>query len=295
MRAALVAAALAAAPGAAFAQACCGTTGADDLAIVTGCASAVMAARVGWEGGLGRFDAQGRYARYDDYAAHDVVWTLGAGARLPWVPSLQVHGSLPVRMQHRRAGDTRDMAAGVGDASLALRWKALAPLDVEAGLRLPTGRAPEDATSPLAADATGAGAFAWTSAIRLTRWFVPAHGAFVDARFERAFERDVGPVRYAPGDALGLTAGWLFARDLVWSGGVTAGALWRGAAREDGRDVPDSDGHRLRLGVHVSRVLAAPHWDATLNLGLDPWWRDGGANVPLAGPSLALTVRHSWH
>jgi hypothetical protein len=292
--AAALAVALLAAPGAAFAQACCGSTGSDDLAILSGCEQAVVAARVGWEGGFGSFDAQGRYAPYDEYAAHDVVWTLGAGTRLP-VPSLQIHGSLPVRLQYRRAGGAGDTAAGLGDAAVAARWTALPALDLEAGLRLPTGRAPEDATSPLAADATGAGAWAWIAAIRLKKRFVPAHGAFVDARFERAFERDVGPVRYAPGDALGVTAGWLYVHDLVWSGGVTAGALWHGAASEDGRPVPDGEGHRLRLGAHVTRVLAAPHWDATLNLGVDPWWRDGGANVPVAGPSLALTVRRTWH
>ena len=107
------------------AQACCTATGSSGFGVVGRCYFAVLATQLSYERGYGTFDSRGRFSRLRNAEVDDFVVALGGGVRLG-TPALQLHGSIPLRMQYRDLhGLPAASAVGFGDASLMLRAMAV--------------------------------------------------------------------------------------------------------------------------------------------------------------------------
>jgi hypothetical protein len=297
----------------AAAQACCSTTGSEEFGVVNRCSTALVAAQISASHALGSYDARGRYLAIDG-AVDDGVLALGAGARL-WPSSLQIHGSVPFRLQRRElSGLSPSTAGGIGDASLALRWTALSDpigavssepsswvpfLDLYAGARLPTGRPPEDSEEPSGADVTGDGAFAPFAGAKISKFFGMHHVLLLQALYTARLARDVaagpggGQSSFDAGDVVTLRTGWLYLHDIYLSGGPFVELELAGAAEQDGRRVADSEARRLRFGGHVSWLFDYPSWEGIVSVSSDAFWDGTSKNVPFAGPAVGLTIsRH---
>ena len=140
-----------------LAQACCGANSTTDFGVVAPDARATLAAMLAYQQGFGSFDAAGRFDGEGGLRDRDLVLRVGGGLRL-WPELLQVHGGVPVRLQHRDLGQQDATDVGLGDVTAVLRATLLKPivdgidfdepdsliplLDVYAGVKAPTGAAP---------------------------------------------------------------------------------------------------------------------------------------------------------
>jgi hypothetical protein len=297
----------------AAAQACCTATGSEEFGVVSRCSSAVIAAQLAAEHALGSFDAAGRH-RSIAASVDDVVLVLGAGVRL-WPRALQIHGSVPFRLQRRDfPGLEPKTAAGLGDLALALRWTAISDLleplsadpatwlpylDFHAGSRVPTGRPPEDSEEPSGADVTGDGTWSPFAGVKVSKFFGIHHAAQLQAGYTARLARDVpagpggGAASFDAGDVITLRAAWLYLHDLTFSGGPFVQLELTGPAEQDGQRIAGSDARRLRFGAHLSWVLEYPIWEAMLSASTDAFWDGAAKNVPFAGPAVGVSLsRH---
>jgi hypothetical protein len=295
------------------AQACCTATGSEEFGVVSRCSTAVIAAQLSVMHALGSFDASSRY-RPINGVVDDGALVLGAGARL-WPSSLQLYGSIPLRLQRRDfRGLSPSTAAGVGDATLALRFTAFSDrlepfssdpsswlpyIDLYAGARIPTGRPPEESEEASGADVTGDGSWTPFAGVKVAKYFSIHHVLQLQAQYGLRLARSVpaGPggekASFDAGDVLSLRAGWLYLHDLYLSGGSFAELELAGSAEQGGRHVADSDARRIRFGAHVSWVFHYPIWEAMLSASSDAFWHGASKNVPFAGPTVGLTLsRH---
>lgn len=300
-------------PARARAQACCTATASDEFAVVARCHDAVLAAQIGYERALGSFDSGARYRALDGSVVGAAQLVLGAGARL-YPRSLQIGGSLPILLQHRHLqGLDSSTAAGTGDATLALRWTAITDriepaswsepttllpyVDLIAGSRIPTGRAPEDSRTSSGVDATGTGAWTPFVGVKLSKFLSMSNVIAVDVRYAHPMSRDVraptGTKSLEPGDEVTLKGSWLHLHGLLWNAGLFVDLQLAGSRSEDGELVADSDARRLRFGGHVGHVFDYPNWEISAGVASDAFWSGPSKNVPYAGPSASLTVtRH---
>lgn len=299
----------------ASAQACCTATGAGEFAVVGRCHDGVAAAQLSFERAWGSYDQQGRHNALGSAEVDDVILALGAGQRVI-TDSLQVHGSVPLRMQYRRFGDAEGtIAAGLGDAAFALRWTALEDrmggldlseagsllpfLDVYAGLKVPSGRAPEHSQTSTGADITGDGAWQAIAGAKLSKFVTSSHVLAIQGeyahRFSREIERSGSATSFDAGEELSAQLSWLQIHDLFWSWGAFGKAQWTLNAREDGAIVEESAMRRLRMGAHLTHGVQFPQWEVTLAASVDAWWSGANRNVPYVGPSAALTLRRNWY
>ncbi len=299
--------------GRASAQACCTATAADEFAVVPRCHDAVFAAQLSYERALGSFDAQSRYRPLGDSSVGTASLTLGGGVRL--VPrALQLGASLPIVLSHRRLeGLDSDLAAGTGDANVALRFTAVTDriepaslddpstllpyVDLIAGTRLPTGRAPEHAELASGADATGTGAWTPFAGVKLSKFLSMSNVVALDLRYAHPLSRDVaapgGQRRVGGGEEITLRGSWLHLHDLFWNFGLFTEWTWTAPRSEDGDRVPDSDARRARIGGHVGHMIVYPNLELTLSVAADAFFDGPSKNVPYAGPAAGITLtRH---
>jgi hypothetical protein len=299
--------------GNAFAQACCTSTGGGEFSAVGPGQFAVVAAQVSYERALGSYSDRGDYHPALEASVDDFIVALGGGVR-PGGKSLQLHGSVPARLQRRGfPGLDSDVAVGFGDATLEARWTALEDrldgissepqawmpsLDVLFGGTAPTGRSPEDGTRLTGVDVTGDGAWKLTAGLRVTKFVTSRHSLglamALSHRFAQSVAREDGAVRRAPGPETIGRAFYLYVPSTYWSFGGAASVRLGDAAREDGQLLPGSATRRTRLSVHATYALDFPEWEITSALTTDGWWQGAGRNVPFAGPSLSLTLRRQF-
>lgn len=297
------------APASGWAQACCTGTGAGEFGVVGRCRQAVIGASLSYTRARTSFDAAGKRQPLGQATADDLVWTLGGGTRI--TPAWQVHGSVPLRMQHRGfAGVDADTEVGIGDATVGTRYLVLEDpmtglgnswrpfVDLLALARLPTGRAPEATTSPTGADVTGAGGYELTVGARVSKFITPRHALVLNSsvgyRPERSLEVPGGDRDFAPGPVLNAHLMYLVVLDLWWSMGFHATGRWTGDSAEDGRSLSDSGSARTRFGVHVSHALVLPTWEITAAVWADPFWDGGARNQPFVGPTASLTLQRAF-
>ncbi len=310
----VVAAGLTAVPRPAASQSCCTTTGAADFAVVGRCQDAAIASQLSYERAVGSFDDTGAYRTFDDSDVNDLVLALGGGVRTPYRP-LQLYGSVPLRLQLRSlTGVESESEMGVGDASINLRWtpledpghgmflprpNAMRPyIDVIAGVVLPTGRAPEESATLSGADVTGTGAWQLVAGLGITKFITQREVLRLQGTYGHAFAREIpGPFgttrEFARGDEIDLRLQWLHIQSLWWSFGLFADLRFTLDSEQDGELIANSDRRRLRFGAHVTWAFDLPLWETTLSVAADPWWNDGGSNVPFAGPTLSLPFRYN--
>lgn len=297
------------------AQACCTATGSSELGVVGRCHFGVIASQLAYDRGFGSFDARGKYRSLEGAEVDDVVLTLAGGVRLG-TPALQVHGTLPLRLQHRElSGLPTATRFGLGDASLGFR--AMLIEDLVAGLdlseprtllpffepfvavRAPTGRAPSDSETPTQADVMGDGAWTAIGGAQITKFLTLHQAVAVTGSYAHRFPHDVSSAagrtrRYSPGDELDAKLAYVHVVDMFWSFSVFSTGRWTLQASNDGAEVPDSASRRIRFGAGLSHYLSYPTWQLTASAAFDPPVDGLSENVPFAGSSLALGLQRNF-
>ena len=303
-------------PASASAQACCTATGAGEFSVVGRCQDAVLATQLSFQRGTGTFTDDGDYRSLDHARVNDMVVSLGGGFR-PFSKRFQVHGSLPLRVQHRSFESTGDQVSlGPGDAAAGMRWTALQDrmsgismddasslvpfLDFYAGMKVPTGRAPEETTVATGADITGDGAWQFLAGAKLSKFLTTKHVLGLQAAYSHSLARQIehstggATTDFARGGQVDVSASYLHIHDLFWSWGLNSSYSTTAQAHADGTPVPDSQARRLRFGAHITHGFEFPYWEATLSVTADAWWDGPSENQPFVGPSAALTLRRQF-
>ncbi len=302
-------------PALASAQACCTATGAGEFAVVGRCQDSVIATQLTYQHGLGTYSDQGDYRSLDHAQVDDMTLSLGGGFR-PFHKRFQVYGSVPLRLQYRAfdaAGS--DLRLGPGDAGAGARWTALQDrmggmswddagsfipfLDVYAGVKMPTGRAPEDTVLTTGADITGDGAWQLMAGAKVSKFLDAHHVIGLQASYSHPLARTIdkaggGKTDYTAGRVADLQASYLHIHDLFWSWGFNSSLRFSQEAEADGQAVPDSETRRLRFGAHVTHGFDFPFWEATLSVAADAWWDGASTNLPFVGPAVSLALRRQF-
>ena len=292
--------ALAGAPGAARAAACCMSATAFGVGRLTIWEDAAAGLRLGHARSLGQWDSGG-----------SLVWNpsgyqAGLTTVEPWAivrlhQRVQLQARLPILVEDRELGAPRQVAGGLGDVGAAVRtelvtlgeYQGLPSLAFTVGALAPTGRRVEQTRPPLFAGTTGRGAWAATVAVeseyaRLP-WYVRLDlGVTLPFPFRRS---DLGVTqRYGTGTQVALSAGRELGPDLVASAAVSA--EWEGALRLGGATVPSSRARSLALSASLSWSLD-PRWTLVGALTNDVWPFAAGANRD-ARAGFTLGVRHGF-
>jgi hypothetical protein len=298
---ALVAAALTLAPARARAQACCAGG-----AVVTPTRLAVhedvaAGVQVRARSNTGSFGADGRYTAsggVDQVLEQDVAASLRVARRA------QVGVLVPFIQTRRSETGIDDWGGGIGDVALtgrydcllateSLRWPGIGLL---AGVTAPTGTPPDEATHPLAADATGAGTFDASLGLSVEEVSGHLYGA-VDAWLTQRFARTVSQagapaVREAFGmrGTAQIVGGWVFENEAAL--GVYVLYLDEGAATIDGALAPGS-GLRLTTAGFAGVLPLRDTWRLQGSVSGDVPISSLGRNE-LAGWSVSASLVRVW-
>lgn len=303
------------APQTAHAQACCAATGAGEFAVVGPCQKAVLGAQLSVEHGIGTFSDDGEFHALNDARVNDLILSLGGGVHV-YKRSLQVYGSVPMRLQYRAwTSDAGEWSPGLGDLAGGVRWTVLEDtgtglnaddpaslipyLDLFVGLKTPTGRAPEDSDSLLGSDVTGDGFWTPSAGLKATKFLTPNHVLSLNAAVAYPLERKVelpnAPrASFRRGLATDLGVSYVYLHNIFWSWGLASTVKFEGDSTFNGDTVAHSATRRLRFGGHVTHGFSFPFWEASLALMMDAWWDGAASNIPLAGPALTLSVRRQF-
>jgi hypothetical protein len=279
------------------AQACCSSGTPTELAALASSDDAALLGQLGYEHAFGSANTDSRYHSLDGASANDGVLTLAGGIRL--IPrDLQLGAIVPFRVQHRRLRGLGDATgAGVGDSTVALRYRLIESrrvvpaVDLVLGLRMPTGKAPEDADEATLADATGMGSWAPSIGAKLGFEITPLDTVFLRGDYALTTKRDVGGRRFDPGDELHAEVAYVRGLSLTWFAGAALSVRFVGETTTDGTRDPDTDSRRTQLGAWLTWMWHSPTWDSTLAIFSDPYFSGPEKNVPFAGLSTTLNVR----
>jgi hypothetical protein len=282
--------------GTAWAQACCAGGSAVTPARLEPHEQALVGAELHAGDVLGSYETDGRYlgkpkgaTEFDfEQDIFGAVRLLRRGQFALLVPLIET--------QRQTRIDGGHLGAGVGDINASVRYdfilagesRYVPGIALLGGLTLPTGRAPESATAPLAVDATGIGAWQANIALALEQtygpWLLNATGIVAKrtARFGQTLGTQVtllaaGAYTFDNDAALALSASYAFEGDATSSGGA---------------DVPDSS--RRLTTVSLSLLWPLGDWWRLIGgLYVEPPISGFGSNQPSAS-GLTLTVIRSW-
>ncbi|HEY1696062.1 MAG TPA: hypothetical protein VGG39_28040 [Polyangiaceae bacterium] len=294
--AALAAAVVLGAPSRAYAQACCAGGAAVTPGRLELHEDALVGATIKAAYSLGSYDTGGRFVstpRGDGEGDFEqdlfgAVRFLGHGQGALLVPLVETDRRDPIDGNH--------FGGGVGDVNLSGRWdfveagaaRYFPGVALLAGITFPTGKPPEQATPPLAVDATGIGAYQINGALALEQtfgpWLVNATG-IVAVRTPHVGEE------LAPQVTLLGAAAYTLPSDVAFSLSV-AYAFEGDAHLTSGGAVPDSS----KRATTLTFAALWPFSDAWRVLGgftLNPPVGAVGSNQPAAA-GLTLTVIRSW-
>jgi hypothetical protein len=201
-----------------------------------------------------------------------------------------------IETQRQTRIDGGHLGAGVGDTNASVRYdfilagesRYVPGIALLGGVTLPTGKAPESATAPLAVDATGIGAWQANVALALEQtygpWLLNATGMVAKrtARFGQTLGTQVtllaaGAYTFDNDAALALSASYAFEGDATISGGA---------------DVPDSSKRLTTVSLSLLWPLG-DWWRLFGGLYVEPPISGFGSNQPSAS-GLTLTVIRSW-
>lgn len=247
--------------------------------------------------GMGFWSPDQTYFPYDGYRETEWRSTAWGIARLH--RRVSASATLPLVWNVRSAGAIEDRAVGVGDASVGVRYEAVAigellgvpAIAISASLTAPTGRSADAADGDLAADATGRGAWVPSVNVALETLREPLFvrldvGGAIPIAFER---QDNGArVRYGESLSLGLTGGVEVTERLVVD--LSLRAMLEARVVQDGERLPDTSRVDLGIGPGVS-WRALDHW--TFTLGADTGvFADGLGRNQQGRISATLGVRY---
>jgi hypothetical protein len=292
--------------GQVWAQACCSASTAGEAGIVGRCHKGMVSTSLGMEQGMGIVDADGEFERYETANSVDVVWSVAGGFR-PFDRRFRVGAVLPIRTQHRDAGDLASTETGLGDIGastgflftedpmngISESWMPFT--EVYLGGTWPTGRAPDESTDALGASITSTGSASLSGGLRVIKFVVPEHALRVTAEYQKSFEHTIDnwgtEVGILPGDSVNLGFGWTYEKSVFWSVGAYGRASFQGAMRVDDQEIQNSEVRRLFTGLTFRRSLQFPWWDATLSGGQDMVFGD---NLARAGFAWTLGVQRNF-
>ena len=292
----LVAVGALAVPSRAWAQACCAGGAAVTPGRLELHEDALVGATLKAAYGLGSYDTGGRFVstpagdtegdfEQDLFAA---VRVLRRGQVALLVPLVETQRQDPVDGGH--------VGGGIGDVNLSGRYdfvlagesRYVPGVALLAGVTFPTGKAPEQASPPLAVDATGIGAFQANGALAVEQTFGPwlfnATG-IVAVRTPRFGEQ------LAPQVTLLGAAAYTLPSDLAFA--FSAAYAFEGDAHaSDGTVVPDSSKRSTVLTLSALWPVTDT-WRVLGGFYLNPPVGAVGSNQPAAA-GLTLTVIRSW-
>lgn len=280
--------------GRAAAQACC----AGGSVITPGRLSLHEDALVGLQARagqvLGNYDVGGRFrSPGPGESEQDLEQDVFGAVRL--LERGQVALLVPLVETRRATSQASQLGAGIGDVNLSARYdllrsgeSAVIPgVAVLAGLTFPTGRAPEGASPPLLADATGIGAFQINGGLALEQtfgpWLVNLTG-LVAQRTEHGGE--------TLGTQLTVLAAGAYTFSSESSVALTASYALEGDAHAGGADVPNSSKSVLTTTLS-GLVPLSDAWRLLGGVYLNPPLDTVGRNQP-AALGLSLTAIRSW-
>jgi hypothetical protein len=211
----------------------------------------------------------------------------------------QLSAILPMVETYRSVPGLSEVGGDLGDLQLGARWDftvsgssvTIPGIALAAGATLPTGRAPEASSKPLATDATGIGAFQGSLALALEQTYGPWLVNVTGVAAWRA-PRTVGDIHAPQGVQIVASAagGYSFS-----SGPVLALTLAYTAeldATINGKALPGSGRAATRIGI-AGGVPFNDLWRMQGSLATDLPIRYFGFNQP-ANVGLTLMILRSW-
>jgi hypothetical protein len=249
---------------------------------------------------MGSWSEHGKYVQRPLGAAEsDFELDLYAAYRTPW-KRLQFAAFVPIVLQTRAASGVVAAGGGFGDINFSLRVDAIdndryalfPGVAILAGVTLPTGIAPESASSPLAVDATGTGSFRGVAGFSLEKAFGPWLFDAI-ALMTLSAPRKVGTIEETRAPGLAMVG----AVTHVLTGGTALGASlaynveWD--AFVDGKPVADSSRRVLRLGFFGLHPLGRGAWRVSGSVTLEPPISELGQNE-VAGVMLLAGVQRGF-
>lgn len=288
-----------AAPRVAHAQACC----AGAAAVTPGRLALHEHALVGVDArvtdGYGSYDPTGTFVTMPTGTSEtDLEQDVFGAIRV--LPRGQVALLVPIVETRRSVPGQGAFGGGLGDINLGVRYdfiyasesRYVPGIAVLAGVTAPTGTPPESATSGLATDATGVGAYQANLGVALEktlgRWLVGATGLVA----KRATRTADGVSESLAAQWTGLVAVAYTIRgdtSVALSGSVTA----EGDARIDGAAAADS--HRRLVAFSLGGATSvSDQIRLQAALTFDPPVGAFGENQPVAGVGVTGTVIFAW-
>lgn len=285
----------------AHAQACCAGSGAVTPGRLSLHDDALVGVQTRFAAVYGTFDTNGHFGvKKSGAAEHDLEQDVFASWRLPFLPRAQVAVLAPLVETYRRAGPSSDFGGGIGDVNLNARYdfvyagqyRYVPGIGVLAGVTFPTGVSPESASPPLAADATGTGAFQANVGLSLEQtfgpWLVTAYGIVA-----KRMHRTVQGVETALGTqwtALAAVA-YTFPRDYAVA--FSASFTGEGDAELNHATVAHSSRRAPNLGV-VGVFPFSDHFRLQSGLFFTPPIDALGQNE-LATAAFTFTAIYAWY
>jgi hypothetical protein len=211
----------------------------------------------------------------------------------------QLSAILPMVETYRSVPGLSEAGGDLGDLQLGARWDfttstasaAMPGIALAFGALLPTGRAPEAATKPLATDATGLGAFQGSIVLALEQTFGPWIVNVSGAAAWRA-QRTVGDVRAQQGAQIAASAagGYSFVNGSFLA--LTMSYTTELDATINGERLPGSGRAASRIGVAGGLPIDAL-WRVQGSLATDLPVHFLGWNQP-ASAALTLMILRTW-
>lgn len=292
----LIVTAISAVPARARAQACCAGGSAVTPARLEPHEEALVGAQLRAGGVPGSYDSSGRFTGNPSGASEfDFEQDLFGALRV--LRRGQVALLVPlVETQRQTQRDGGHLGGGIGDVNGSVRYDFVSAgesryvpgIALLAGVTLPTGKAPESATAPLAVDATGIGAWQVNGALAVEQifgpWLVNATGIVAKRtpRFGQTLGTQVtvlaaGAYTFENDAAIALSASYAFEGDATGSDGVT---------------VPESSRHITTLTLSLLWPLG-DWWRVFGGIYVEPPVQGFGSNQPSVS-GFTFTVIRSW-
>jgi hypothetical protein len=285
----------------ASAQACCAGSGAVTPGRLAVHEDALVGLSARGAQVFGSFDSSGHYSTPPPGSSEqdfeqDVIGAL----RLPVVDRAQLALLVPLVETRRTARGTSEFGGGLGDVNVSARYdflyagqeRYIPGIGVLAGLTLPTGRAIEDATQPLATDATGVGAFQGNAGLALEQlwgaWLVTAYGIVA----KRA-SRTVQGIRSTLGTQWTALVAVAYSLPHDYAIALSASYTGEGNAEVNGTELAGTSRRVPLLGVS-GVVPISDHFRFQGGLSGNPPIPNLGKNSP-AQLALTVTAVYAWY
>lgn len=283
------------------AQACCAGAGAVTPGRLSLHDDALVGAQIRAAHAFGSFDTQGRFASTKrGNSEQDFQEDLFGSIRLPFAPRAQLAMLVPFVQTRRTSNGTSDFGGGLGDVNVNARYdffyagqsRYIPGIGLLAGVTFPTGTPPDRASEPLAADATGTGAFQGNLGLSVEQtfgpWLVTAYGIVA-----KRSSRTIQGVETTLGTSWTALAAVAYTFPKEYALAVSASFMGEGDAERNGTTAPRSARRQAIVGV-VGVAPITDHLRLQGGLSFTPPIDALGKNE-LATVALTFTAVYAWY